>query len=274
MVTTAKSPASPIDYNHVWIYNMPFFNQIIANSTKANALLLCLFMASGCSNSAPDPKDIGILHDACKSIKSKDGQTACLDSLTKIAGKKSIDAIPKKPEPGIAKEEIAFKGIPLDQPNQTDKLMAICAETKDNLEHTSYGIKFDNKCKASSNGHVWFRVSYGPMDQASMSFKLNDVGALVNVSHTLDRHAVLALVTVLTEKYGPPKIEEDEIQNGFGNKFDRQIFSWVDQKGNHITIHSRHNKVDQGHFEIESASEVLKSVKQTIETISSGKERL
>ena len=253
---------------------MPFCNQIILNSTKASALLLCLVIASGCSYGAPDPKDIGILHDACKSVKSKDGQTACLDSLTKIAGKKSIDAIPKKPEPGIAKEEMAFKGIPLDQPNQTDKLMAICAETKDNLEHTSYGIKFDNKCKASSNGHVWFRVSYGPMDQASMSFKLNDVGALVNVSHTLDRHAVLALVTVLTEKYGPPKIEEDEIQNGFGNKFDRQIFSWVDQKGNHITIHSRHNKVDQGHFEIESASEVLKSVKQTIETISSGKERL
>lgn len=261
--------------NHVWRYIMSFCRRSIPIRTKTSAILLCLFMASGCSKDGPpDPKDVGVLHDACKSIKSNDEKNACLASLTKLAGKRLIDAIPKVAEAGIAKEEITFKGIPFDQPNQTEKLMALCAETKDNLEHTSSGIKEDNKCKISSSGRVWFRVRYGSMDEAYMSFQLSDVGALVSVSDTLDRNEVMALVTVLTEKYGAPKIEEDEIQNGFGNKFDRQIYSWVDQRGSRITIHSRYKKVDEGRLEIESASEVLKRVNKTIETIAAGKEHL
>jgi hypothetical protein len=253
---------------------MPFCNQIFANSTKLKAFLLCLLMASGCSNEAPDPKDIGLLYEACKSMKSKDGQTACLNSLTKVAGKKSIEAIPKKPNPGIAKEEITFKGIPFDQPNQADKLIALCVETKDNLERISYGTKHDNKCKLRSDKSLWFQVSYGSMDEASLSFQLNDAGALVNVNTLLSSHKVLPLVIVLTAKYGDPQIKNDEIANGLGNKFDRQIFSWIDQKGNRITIHSRYEKVNQGYFEIESASESEKIFEKTIENISKGQERL
>ena len=144
---------------------MTYCKKIIINTNNANALLLFLLIAPGYSNSAPaNPKDISILHDACMSIKGKDRQTGCLDSLTKLAGKKSVEAIPKKTEPDITREEITFKGIPLDQPNQIDKLMALCAEIKDNLEHTSSGIRFDNKCKISS-GRVSFKVSYGSRRQ-------------------------------------------------------------------------------------------------------------
>lgn len=253
---------------------MPFRRQIVSYSIKVNALLLCLLMAHGCSKKMADPKDIGNLHEACESIKSKDGQTTCLDSLTNLVGKEFIDAIPKKPELGIAKEEITFKGIPLDQPNQLESLMALCAATKDNLEHTSFGVRFDDQCKLSSNGSSSFRVAYGSMNKAYMFFNINDAGSLAKVSTTLERGEALPLVAVLTQKYGPPKIEEDEIQNGFGNKFDRQIFNWSDQKGNNITIHSRYKKIDEGRFEIQSTSEILKGAKKTIETISAGKERL
>jgi len=253
---------------------MPFRRQIISYSIKANALFLCLVMVHGCSQKMTDPKDIGILHDACESIKSKSGQTTCLDSLAKVAGKEFIDAIPKKPDPGIAKEEITFKGIPLDQPNQLESLMALCAATKDNLEQTRFGFKLNNRCKRDPDGNSSFQVDYGSMNRVNMLFNTDGAGSLTKAFKTLERGEAFPLVAALTKKYGPPKIEEDELQNGFGNKFDRQIFSWFDMKGNSITIHSRYGKVDEGRFEIQSASEILKDAKKTIETISAAKERL
>lgn len=253
---------------------MPLFHQIIFFGVKANALILCLLILPGCSQKTVDPKDIGNLQAACESIKSKDGKAACLNSLINLAGKEPIDAMPKRSVPGIATEAITFKGIPFDQPNQLENLMTLCAETKRNLEHKILGDKIESKCKSPSNGYLWFQVSYGPMDQAGMAFKVNDTGALTKVSLPLERQQVSPLVAVLTQKYGSAKIEEDEIRNGIGNIFDRQIFSWSDQKGNIMIVHSRHRKVDEGYFEIKSAAEVLNDANKIAETISSGKERL
>jgi len=254
---------------------MNFYKDGFSKISCRNALLLSLIIAAGCSKStSSDINDVAALYGACKSLKKSDVQSACLAALSKLAGNEAVENLEKQYKRGATKEEITFKGISLDQPNQVERLMAMCVENKDNLEHISGGWKFENKCKISPNGRTWFLTDYGLLVNTPMYFWLDDVGALSKVWKTLGVHDVSKLVIVLTEKYGDPSIQEDEIRNGLGSVFDRQIFSWFDNKGNRIVIHTRDKKIDEGRFEIQSSSFVLGSFNKEIEEISKGAERL
>lgn len=231
-----------------------------------------IFLAACTKNVSVDAGDIAVLSDACKALSKKEAKDACYVSLAKIAGD-AVKNIKIEPELGIAKEEIAFKGVPLDKPDRMEDLMAICRQVKDNLESVSSGYKKESQCRAS-DGRTWFQVGYGSLEKAYLHFKLGDAGELLNVWGSLKNYEVQPLVTVLSEKYGPPKIQEEEVRNGLGNTFNKQVITWIDHNGNIILINSIYDKVDEGRFEIQSASYLKGNVDKAMQKINAGKERL
>lgn len=81
-------------------------------------------------------------------------------------------------------------------------------------------------------------------------------GALVNVEIDGSKQEMLALAEALTDKYGKPVRRNEQVENGLGTKFDKDIFVWVDNQGSRITVESIHSKIDEGRVIIESAASV------------------
>jgi len=179
--------------------------------------------------------------------------------------------IPKSPKLGETKEEITFKGIPLGQPGQVEQLIGLCSEHKYNHADAKNS---SNKCKPFVKGVYSFVIEYGSMTDAIMQFFIDENGALQKIESKIFARLVPNLVTVISEKYGSPFVEESEAQNGYGNKFPIKIYRWKDIKGNRITIHSLYNEIDMGHISIESGSKVIKDAEKEQRLIKDSKERL
>lgn len=237
------------------------------------ACFLCLASLVGCTKGASlDAADVAVLQDACKALGKTEAINKCYDSLAKTGGEAAKN-IKRETDAGMTNEEVAFKGIPLDTPDQAEKLMAVCQQEKSNLESYSSGYKSENKCKLAE-GRTWFQVDYGSLEKAYFHFNLSSTGELLNVWSNLKGYEVQPLTIVLTEKYGKPKIQDEEVRNGLGNIFNKQVITWVDRKGNAIIVNSIYNKVDEGRFEIQSASYLRGNLDKAIDKISAGKERL
>jgi len=148
-------------------------------------------------------------------------------------------------------EPITFKNIPFDQPNVKDALQKICQEEKVSYDLNS---KID-RCKFKDKVPI-FIVNYGALTDATAIFELSEQDALLSVQMSGSKSEMLAQATLLTEKYGKPSKTTEQVTNGFGTKFDQEIFTWTDRSGTRIVIESIYTKVDQGRLTIDSATAV------------------
>jgi hypothetical protein len=98
--------------------------------------------------------------------------------------------------------------------------------------------------------------------------------SLIEVEIYGSKGEMLAQVEALKAKYGKPEKTTEQVTNGFGTKFDKEIFTWTDSRGSRITVESIYRKVDEGRIIIDSASSV--EAKKTTEKslIKAGKENL
>ncbi len=161
-------------------------------------------------------------------------------------------------------ETIFFKGVPLDQPGVKDSLKKICQEDRSNK---------DDSC--SFNNHrelIW--LSYGVLSHNLAWLTLGKDDSLVEIEIKGSKGDMLAQVEPLTAKYGKPAKTTEQVTNGFGTKFDKEIFTWTDKRGSRITVESIYSKVDEGRLVIDSASSVEEKRVAEKSLIKAGKENL
>jgi len=226
-----------------------------------------------------DEKDISIISDACSSLNTKNKKAACADALTRIIGNnaasESTPAPPKPSTPGTASEEITFKGIPLGQAGQSERLLQLCAANTENHAKNVSGVSIDNKCKIMSNLKILFSVDYGTYKDAYLVFQLDEQGALVSIKYNnIFGEPIVGLVKVLSDKYGSPLIENEEIQNRLGSKFPLQIYHWTDARGNMIEVKSSCEKIGQGCFQIKAASLLANDTEKVRRILNEGRKQL
>lgn len=81
------------------------------------------------------------------------------------------------------------------------------------------------------------------------------------VASNTEVHA--ALLKGFTKKFGTPsKIENSPVRNRLGAEFIRNSATWVDKKGNKLTIISMVSKIDEGMLLLESAQQIRKDEEQ------------
>lgn len=162
-------------------------------------------------------------------------------------------------------ETISFKGVPLDQPGVKDAVKKICQEN-----HSNEG----DSCAFKEKYRQLIWVSYGVFSNALANVTLGKDDSLVEIEISGSKGEMLAQVETLNTKYGKPVKTTEQVANGFGTKFDKEIFTWTDSRGSRITVESIYAKVDEGRMVIESASSV--EAKKTAEKllIKAGKENL
>ena len=78
----------------------------------------------------------------------------------------------------------------------------------------------------------------------------------------------------LTAKYGKPSKKTEQVTNGLGTKFDKEIFTWSDSRGAQIAVESLYRKIDEGRIVIDSASSVAAKKAAEKSQIKAGKENL
>lgn len=66
----------------------------------------------------------------------------------------------------------------------------------------------------------------------------------------------------------------EQVTNGFGMKFDKEIFTWTDGDGSRITVESIYSKVGEGRIVMDSASSVEAEKVAEKSLIKIGKENL
>lgn len=157
--------------------------------------------------------------------------------------------------PQKTKEPISFKGIPLGEPGSIDALKQLCLANKSN--NSEYSDK--SACSFEKEKTlIW--LTYGILGDCLAWITLSNDGALVKIEIEGDKQNILALAETLTDKYGKPTKNKDQVENGFGTKFDKEIFIWEDSQGSRITVESIYSKVDKGRVVIESASSVAAQI--------------
>ena len=161
-------------------------------------------------------------------------------------------------------ETISFKGVPLDTPGVKDAVKKICQESQSNK---------DDSCSFKERRELMW-LSYGVLSHKLAWLTLGKDDSLVEIEISGSKGEMLTQVETLTAKYGKPAKTTEQVANGFGTKFDKEIFTWTDSRGSRITVESIYGKVDEGRIVIDSASSV--EAKKTAEKslIKAGKENL
>lgn len=157
--------------------------------------------------------------------------------------------------PQKTKEPITFKGIPLGKPGVKDALKKMCSDNTNNNNEYS-----DKSACSFEKERTLIWLTYGILGNSLGWITLSSDGALMQAEIKGSKQAMLALADALTAKYGNPAKKKDQVENGFGTKFDKDIFVWVDNQGSQITVESIHSKVDEGRVIIESAASVAAQV--------------
>jgi hypothetical protein len=118
----------------------------------------------------------------------------------------------------------------------------------------------------------WFSYGFLSERPAWISIGVND--SLVEIEIMGSKEEMLGQVETLVAKYGKPSRAIQQVTNGFGTKFDKEIFTWTDSRGSQITVESVYGKVDEGRIIIESASTVAAKKAAEKSLIEVGKENL
>lgn len=161
-------------------------------------------------------------------------------------------------------ETISFKGVPLDQPGVKDAVKKICQESQSNE---------DDRCSFKKRRELMW-LSYGVLSNNLAWLTLGKDDSLVEIEISGSKREMLAQVETLNAKYGKPAKTTEQVTNGFGAKFDKEIFTWTDSRGSRITVESIYNNIDEGRIVIDSASSVEAKKAAEKSLIKAGKENL
>ena len=161
-------------------------------------------------------------------------------------------------------EVISFKGVPLDQPNAKDAIKKICQEDKSNK---------DDSCALNKSRELLW-LSYGLQSHALAWVRFGKDASLVEVEIDGSKGEMVTQVETLTAKYGKPTKATEQVTNGLGTKFDKEVFTWIDGRGSRIKVESIYNKIDEGRLVIDSASSVTAKKAAEKAAITAGKEKL
>lgn len=118
-------------------------------------------------------------------------------------------------------EIISFKGMPLDQPGVKDALKKVCQEDQSNK---------DDRCSFNERRQLMW-LSYGVLSHNLAWITLGKDDSLVEIEIMGSKKEMMAQVEALKAKYGNPEKTTDQVINGFGTKFDKEIFTWTDSRG-------------------------------------------
>lgn len=176
----------------------------------------------------------------------------------------------KKPKIGVAKEIITLKGVPFGQPGMVKAVENLC-KSKEMLTPCN---KF-KKHKENEGFTEFMTLNFGNLSAWSYrnGLKLFNArvdfdkeGSLVAFSMGGRTEDVRELAKILSEKYGEPLINQEQVKNGVGNQFTNEIFSWTDEQGTHMIVRTIAGAVDQGSVAIVAAS-FIESKKREAEKI-------
>lgn len=206
------------------------------------------------SNSTLSESDFELFGEACNSLKSQEKRKQCQVALEKLKGElNNAPDSEKVAKPQETQVPITFKDVPLGQASAKAALVEICKQDKSNKRES--WNKTEPCDYQEKRNLIW--LSYGNLGHSLANIELGDGESLDSVEINESKAAMLGLAEILQEKYGPPKITTNSVENKMGTKFDQEIFVWVDVQGNRITVESIYNKIDEGRVIIESAARVV-----------------
>lgn len=161
----------------------------------------------------------------------------------------------KSKAPGVTKEIITFKGIPLGKANTKSDLVQLCIEEKlPNLE-----------C-AEKKGALNLVTAFGKLQVNMETLALQGKVILTSTFNSQDgidsiimpqvkTSSILETIPLLEEKYGKPKITTESLQNMRGSQLESKIFTWKDAQGNTLNVISIDSRIDEGGVIFRSAAE-------------------
>lgn len=159
--------------------------------------------------------------------------------------------------PGVAKEIITFKGIPLGKPNTKSDLTKLCVK-----EVKEDGRKWDF-CEMESG--ISFFTAFGKLKwdagKVLAFFVLNSQGGIDSIKMSeVDTSSILETIPLLEERYGKPEITTQSVQNRLGTQFEKKCFEWKDAQGNTLLIFSIDKEIDKGSVLFFSAAEMARRI--------------
>lgn len=233
-------------------------------------VVVTLFITAGCEaqqtpiSLAQDEQ--AVLREGCQLIKSAPRQAKCLASIDRLSS--AAQVVPKS-TPNIVTEDISLRSIQFDSGDVRDALRKICIEPRgpykgEDLEKSAIWCKFDKNGRLSVPS-----FAYGNLDSSLAHVTVDEAGAMQRFETSGSKGEMSALAVLLQEKYGPSKVEANEVENKMGTKFTQQINRWIDKRGTVVSVYSIYDKIDSGKITIESASFI-----RTIESVQKIKKEL
>ncbi len=262
---------------------------------QKSCLIVCVVLLSACDNTltSEGEKDLAVIGESCFLQKSEEKQKACIQAAVRLSGKHVPEtAMPKRPPvplEGRTTEEIKFKDLAIGRPGEAEKLISMCPKprydwdvcpTKESLAGNCPKEKDYLRAAQCGSRDGAIHASMHNMDYGnflvSPRFIMAADGTVHEVSFSGDAGQMQAIIVLLTTKYGPPKLEKSEVQNGFGNKFDTLAATWADTSGTTIEIRAggENGKVSGGSFSIRSASRVLSEAEKAARRLDAARAKL
>jgi len=237
-------------------------------------IVITSIFGSGCeAQQAPislAPDEQAVLREGCLLIKSAPRQAKCnasVDRLSLVVGSRA------KSTPSTVKDDVSLRSIQFDSGDVREALRKICIEPRgpykgDELEKSTIWCNFDKNGRLSIPS-----FAYGNLDSSLANITVDEAGAMQRFEASASKGEMVALAVLLQEKYGPPKVETNEVENKVGAKFTQQVSRWIDKRGTVITVYSIYDKIDAGRVTIESASLVrtIEAVQKIKKEIDKGK---
>jgi hypothetical protein len=144
---------------------------------------------------------------------------------------------------GRTKQIITLKGIPFGEAGVRDDVLDLCERERPDWDTTPCELE---------NGWIFFgEMQFGNLS-AHASTKLDELGSLDEFELEGSSSEMQKLATLLTEKYGPPRVFEETVSNQLGHQFPKWIYMWRDAKGTRMIVETIHQKVDRGRVIIQS----------------------
>jgi hypothetical protein len=262
---------------------------------KKSCFVVWALLLSACDNTltSEGEKDLAVIGESCFLQKSEEKQKACIQAAVRLSGKQVPEAaLPKRPPvplDGQATEEIKFKNLAIGRPGEAEKLISMCPKprydwdvcpTKESLAGNCPKEKdYLRAAQCSSRDGIIYasmhNIDFGNFP-VSPSFNMTADGTVHKVSFSGEASQMQAIILLLTTKYGPPKLEKSEVQNGFGNKFDTLAATWADTSGTTIEIRAggENGKVSGGSFSIRSAARVRSEAENATKRLDAARAKL
>ena len=257
--------------------------------------ILWVLLLSACDNTLTSggEKDLAVIGESCFLQKTEEKQKECIQAAVRLSGKQVPEAaLPKRPSgplEGQATEEIKFKDLAIGRPGEAEKLIGMCPKPRYEWDVCPTKASLAGNCPnekeylraaqcSSRDGIInatMHNIDYGNFP-VSPSFNMTADGSVHKVSFSGEASQMQAIILLLTTKYGPPKLEKSEVQNGIGNKFDTLAATWVDTRGTMIKVRAggENGKVSGGSYSMLSAARVSSEAENATKRLDAARAKL